>query len=741
MFNFVKYGKRQRQSLNLIIKPTSRVLIFSGLLSVVAFAILFIYINLGTSKKVQAGLGMSGAKTISTTNVILNEFTTLSADAAAGATSITVGSSTLNANGRFSGSLASGELVMIIQMQGATLTTTSATSVTWGAVSAYNNSGKYEFDEVSGVPDGTHITLTSALKNSYTSSGKVQVIRVPRYTDLTINSGASLSTDAWNGSTGGIIAVEVNDTTTINGTIDVSGKGFRGGTVQNNSVCCSNGADSTTYATSTASAAAQKGEGIGGDSTVYKTLTGGQYGRGAAANGGGGGCAHNGGGGGGANSGTVASWDGLGTPDTTTVSAWKTAWDQESTNFHKHTSSGGGRGGYTYSTKAKDPMTYAPGNSNWQGDNRSNVGGLGGRPLDNSGNRIFLGGGGGAGDSNNGIGTNGGNGGGIVCILGGQLVTGTGTISANGSTAATASSGVSSGDAAGGGGGGGSVMIYTNGATISNLTINANGGTGGGQSISTNECEGPGGGGAGGYINTTNGTGLTKSVTGAHNGTTSSSALTTFLPNGATMANSGVITSPPSNPYSGTVTLPITLKNFSGEEKNNTIELEWTTEAEINNDFFTLAKSTDGYDFRELTKVKGVGNSTHEINYSYTDDSPVQRDNYYRLTQTDFDGKSKTFNPIHIRINEAISCSTILSVYPVLFNDHLKIDYSMKDRGTIEFLIINNAGQVIKTKQAEAGAGVNSFTFDDVSALPAGTYIVLMKNGDATTGTTKVLKL
>jgi len=54
----------------------------------------------------------------------------------------------LNTNARFAGNLVAGELVMIIQMQGATLNTASATSSTWGAITSYNNTGLFEYDEV-----------------------------------------------------------------------------------------------------------------------------------------------------------------------------------------------------------------------------------------------------------------------------------------------------------------------------------------------------------------------------------------------------------------------------------------------------------------------------------------------------------------------------------------------------------------------------------------------------------------
>src|SRR6185436_14915193 len=110
-------------------------------------------------------------------------------------------------------------------------------------------------------PNSTTINLVSTLTNSYISSGNVQVVRVPRYSSLTINSGASLTTQSWNGSAGGIIAIEVNGNTVINGTVDVSGLGFRGGAKDNLSA---NAATQVTLFASTDSAqGGEKGEGIG----------------------------------------------------------------------------------------------------------------------------------------------------------------------------------------------------------------------------------------------------------------------------------------------------------------------------------------------------------------------------------------------------------------------------------------------------------------------------------------------
>jgi len=714
-----------------------RVIIFGSIFLVIVFSVVLIYMNIGVSKKSHAALGMHGTKTVSTTNVVLNEFTTLSSNASAGATSITVTSSSLNGNSRFGAgnTLAAGELVTIIQMQGATMNTSSSSSSTWGAVTSYNSAGLLEFDEVAGVPNSTTINLVSPLANSYTAAGKVQVIRVPRYSSFTLNSGASLTTDSWNGSTGGIIAIEVNGTTTINGTIDVSGLGFRGGNVDNGSQSAATAI--TIFASTDSLDGGEKGEGIGGSKTVYDGL-GGRYGRGAAANGGGGGNSHNAGGGGGANPGAIASWNGAGNPDTTTNSGWKTAWDLEGANFHTNVSTGGGRGGYTYSTKAKDPLTVAPGSSFWQGNNRLINGGYGGRPVDNSGNRVFMGGGGGAGDANNSAGTGGGNGGGIVFILSAGTISGTGIINANGANAFSTSTPASSGDASGGGGGGGSVVLYTNGASISSLTLNAKGGNGGGQNIATNEAEGMGGGGGGGYINTSNASGLTRNVNAGANGITNSAALTTFTPNGATVGSAGVIGAGPSNPYSGVIHLPITLKNFSGSIENNVVSLKWITASETNNDYFTIERGTDGKNFYSIGRVQGAGTTTFENSYHFIDDSPIKGGNYYRLSQTDFDGTTQQFNPIYLDFNATVDKFDISYCGPNPFNDFIIIDFSSPESGVTEIQLFNMMGQPIRHEETVTEKGMNSFIFSEMAQYKKGLYYIqLQQSGNKT----KVIKL
>lgn len=91
------------------------------------------------------------------------------------------------------------------------------------------------------------------------------------------------------------------------------------------------------------------------------------------------------------------------------------------------------------------------------------------------------------------------------------------------------------------------------------------------------------------------------------------------------------------------VTLPVGISSFSGEKNYGENVLSWTSESEINNHYYTLESSVTGkeYDWVEVEKVQGGGNSTQHLNYSVSDTRYTKGAvNYYRLVQTDYDGKT-----------------------------------------------------------------------------------------------------
>ncbi|WP_224372498.1 Ig-like domain-containing protein [Hyalangium versicolor] len=482
-------------------------------------------------------VGVDGNYTVTTAGEVLNRYAPLRADVAAGATSFQVDNlANLDIAATQFGALTVGDLLMIIQMQGATINTTDTAN--YGAVTALNSAGLYELVTVASITAGgggrgtigINTTSCSGLRNSYTVAGHTQVVRVPQLASLTVNAGASIAATPWDGSVGGVVALQVQNTLTLNGSLSAASAGFRGGVVEQNTSFAA-----TTYRSTDSTLGAEKGEGIAGSATEYAVLNG-QYGRGAPANGGGGGDGHNAGGGGGANGNNGGTWTGQGIMTGTFggQDPWRLDPGYISNGNARTTSSGGGRGGYTYSANDQNAVTVGPGDTSWGGDSRYAVGGFGGRPVANDpGTRLFLGGGGGAGDSNNNTGGAGGRGGGLVWVVA-DAVTGSGSITANGQNG-TDTTGAGN-DAPGGGGAGGTVVVAAR--ALGGVTLTASGGRGGNQNITGNEAEGPGGGGGGGYIAVSGGT-VTRTVTGGAGGKTTSAAVTEFTQNGATDAAPG----------------------------------------------------------------------------------------------------------------------------------------------------------------------------------------------------------
>ncbi len=481
------------------------------------------------------------SKTISGTEIV-NEYTSLNVDASTGDMTINVSASTLNDNGRFATSLEAGDLIFIIQVQGATINDANRKEFSWGEILDYNNCGLHEFAEVSDVPSATSIELSCPLKNDYSSSGKVVVVRVPRFASLDVPVGAVLTGDNWDGSIGGFVVVEVEGDVSINGSVDMNEKGFRGTGFRENLGSVPGAFNE--YASSDPGVAGYKGEGIAGYHSDYALLSG-EFGQAAAANGGGGGCSVDAGGGGGANAGDIAAYTGKGVPDLITNPSYSLAWENEEVGLSLSVSSGGGKGGYSKSSTAGDPYSDALiSDANWgSGGRRSDAVGFGGRPLDYSTGRIFLGGGGGQGHGaeQSTVGGGGGAGGGLVYIKTNSNINGNGTISSNGEDGEEVFVPWFNNhpDGGGGAGAGGTIVLEANGS-IAALTITANGGKGGDVELPVpfftpnTILSGPGGGGGGGFVRTSSAVAST-SVNGGANGIIINTFLDgVFEPNGAT---------------------------------------------------------------------------------------------------------------------------------------------------------------------------------------------------------------
>lgn len=463
--------------------------------------------------------------------------------------------------------IAAGDLLMIVQMQDATITSTNTecygdnTDETGGAcantgangsgATAQNNSGLFEYVLALGAvgtgscgsASAQRICILGAgagggLLNSYATVARsaargqrtYQVIRVRQYQSASLSN--TLTGMAWDGRVGGILAFDVHGALNLNGaTVSLDGRGFRGARGQQLGGVGSNAANNdyrNSVSTSTANCNfnrvvhGTKGEGTAGTPRQLPntfddagTVPGGSgcdgYPNGERARG-----APGTAGGGGTDGNTAAN-------------------DQNSGGGGGGNGGAGGRGGNSFESDLA-------------------VGGFGGAAfpatLGATGARLTLGGGGGSATRNNTPGIpdagSGGVGGGIVVIRAGS-VTGSGTITVNGTDGR-----FSDNDGGGGGGAGGTVVLLVAGGNQDGLTIQARGGNGGHAWIDHDPCvprlppgcaypgerHGPGGGGGGGRVFLTFAPTTAPDVAGGVNGLTTT-VLDAF---GATAGSPGAVT-------------------------------------------------------------------------------------------------------------------------------------------------------------------------------------------------------
>lgn len=176
-------------------------------------------------------------------------------------------------------------------------------------------------------------------------------------------------------------------------------------------------------------------------------------------------------------------------------------------------------------------------------------------------------------------------------------------------------------------------------------------------------------------------------------------------------------------------TLPVTLLSFEVEKKPNSALLRWTTLSEINNDFFTIERSTDAVNFYPIGKVNGSGNSNQLIDYNYLDQKPYEGVSYYRLSQTDFDGVTRFSDVKAISINRDKSLPKIYP-NPAESKQELNIPIpSIKDR---EFLlnIRSTTGKILKSvPTTEISSQYNNNTLRiKLPELSKGLYLIEIVN-------------
>jgi len=184
------------------------------------------------------------------------------------------------------------------------------------------------------------------------------------------------------------------------------------------------------------------------------------------------------------------------------------------------------------------------------------------------------------------------------------------------------------------------------------------------------------------------------------------------------------------------VPLPVKLKSFSARLVNDRVEVQWVTTDEQNNELFTIERAGPDQKFAPIGTVPGAINHTGEKTYGFVDDNPLPELSFYRLKQTDIDGKFTYFDIRKVLNPRNKQFSVIVSPNP--FVSDLSVFVSVQSPQRVTISLTDMTGKVLRSTTHSYSHGGAELKIS-AAGLPSGIYF-LKAAGESFHLTQKVVK-
>lgn len=167
--------------------------------------------------------------------------------------------------------------------------------------------------------------------------------------------------------------------------------------------------------------------------------------------------------------------------------------------------------------------------------------------------------------------------------------------------------------------------------------------------------------------------------------------------------------------------VPVRLTQYTARCSEGKVVLNWSTAFEANNAFFTVERSSDGSNFKQLATIPA--DDAGGGNYSYYEEEISTGKRWYRLVQTDKDGRKTFYRIIPVQCENKKD----VLLFPNPAGNQLKVQLPA-DASVTQFKIFAADGRLMKMQNI--AVGLSSTHSINISNLPDGLYILQMIKKD-----------
>lgn len=172
-----------------------------------------------------------------------------------------------------------------------------------------------------------------------------------------------------------------------------------------------------------------------------------------------------------------------------------------------------------------------------------------------------------------------------------------------------------------------------------------------------------------------------------------------------------------------TTSLPVRFSSFTAHKQVHTVLLNWTTTQEQNSRYYIVERSSTGTVYDSISVISASGTVATAKKYSFTDIAPLQSDNFYRLKQLDFDGKSMYSKIVKVHMDEDAARFAVVQ-NPAQNILQLQVQLPAAGKLTLQIRDISGHLLINEDRMGIKGSSVYSIL---IGNLIKGTYLINMQ--------------